>query len=167
MDSLEEKRSVDEELVAIVENNACGTDAVQVLTGCTFGKGNFIFKDYGKHAFTFMGRNSGKGVRVTMNPGGFKQDNRHQELMAKIREGKAIPSEQQEFQKLHRQKAIDVLDMPAEKLFTIKWIDKEPPSKAKVEPSIMCDKCGEPTMASKLEKVGEKRFCQECAKGDV
>ena len=23
-------------------------DAVQVLTGCTFGKGNFIYKDFGK-----------------------------------------------------------------------------------------------------------------------
>ncbi len=37
---LKENRSEDEELVAIVETDACGADAVQVLTGCTFGKGN-------------------------------------------------------------------------------------------------------------------------------
>jgi len=42
------KKSEDEELVAIVYNNSCGVDAIQYLLGCTFGKGNLIFKDYGK-----------------------------------------------------------------------------------------------------------------------
>ena len=32
-------RAEDEELIAIVENDSCAVDAVQVLTGCTFGKG--------------------------------------------------------------------------------------------------------------------------------
>ena len=32
--------SKDEEVVCITENNACGVDAVQLITGCTFGKGN-------------------------------------------------------------------------------------------------------------------------------
>ncbi|MDQ6799068.1 MAG: FmdE family protein, partial [Actinomycetota bacterium] len=32
--------SVDEEVVAIVETDMCGVDAIQFLTGCTFGKGN-------------------------------------------------------------------------------------------------------------------------------
>ena len=62
---LEENRAQDEELVAIVENDACGVDAVQVLTGCTFGKGNFIYKDYGKLAFTFFSRKTGQGVRIS------------------------------------------------------------------------------------------------------
>ena len=60
---LAENRSADEELVAIVENDACGCDAIQVMTGCTFGKGNFIFKDHGKQVFTFFGRKSGKTLR--------------------------------------------------------------------------------------------------------
>ncbi len=29
----------DEEVVAIVETDMCGVDGIQVLTGCTFGKG--------------------------------------------------------------------------------------------------------------------------------
>jgi formylmethanofuran dehydrogenase subunit E len=41
-------RSEDEELVAVVENDSCAVDAVQVMTGCTFGKGNLIFHDYGR-----------------------------------------------------------------------------------------------------------------------
>src|SRR4030043_2326687 len=60
-------RSADEELVAIVENNACGVDALQMLSGCTFGKGNLIFKDYGKHVYTLYDRRSKRGVRVVSN----------------------------------------------------------------------------------------------------
>ena len=38
--------SEDEELVCLVENNSCAVDAVQVLLGCTFGKGNLISVSY-------------------------------------------------------------------------------------------------------------------------
>ena len=62
-------RSSDEELVAIVENDTCAVDGIQVVTGCTFGKGNLIFKDYGKHAYTFYNRNTGKGVRISRKKG--------------------------------------------------------------------------------------------------
>ena len=57
---IESTRAEDEEVVTIVENDACGVDAVQVLTGCTFGKGNLIHKDYGKQVFTFFNRDTGR-----------------------------------------------------------------------------------------------------------
>src|SRR4030067_453513 len=60
------ERAIDEELVAIVENNSCAVDAVQVMTGCTFGKGNLIFKDYGKQVYTFIKRPSGEGLRISI-----------------------------------------------------------------------------------------------------
>jgi len=43
MSFLSGSKAKDEEIVAIVENDACGVYAVQCLAGCTFGKGNFIF----------------------------------------------------------------------------------------------------------------------------
>ncbi len=46
-------RDKDEEMVAITENDACGVDAVQFILGCTFGKGNLHFRDYGKQAHRF------------------------------------------------------------------------------------------------------------------
>ena len=54
----------DKELVAVVENDSCAVDAIQVLTGCTFGKGNLIFRDHGKHVYTFFKRTSGEALRV-------------------------------------------------------------------------------------------------------
>uniref|UniRef100_UPI0040560DE8 FmdE family protein n=1 Tax=Candidatus Electronema sp. TaxID=2698783 RepID=UPI0040560DE8 len=44
------KFSPDEEVVCVTENDACGLDAVQYLTGCTLGKGNLIYRDRGKQA---------------------------------------------------------------------------------------------------------------------
>jgi len=69
MDKLGIDRSSDEELVAIVENDTCAVDGVQVVTGCTFGKGNLIFRDYGKHVYTFYSRKTGKGIRITRKKG--------------------------------------------------------------------------------------------------
>ena len=66
---LKASRAEDEELVAIVENDSCAADAVQVITGCTFGKGNFVFRDHGKHAYTFALRPSGRAVRLSRKPG--------------------------------------------------------------------------------------------------
>lgn len=62
-------RALDEELIAIVENDSCAADAVQVLSGCTFGKGNFFFRDHGKHVYTFALRPSGRAVRLSRKPG--------------------------------------------------------------------------------------------------
>ena len=45
---LELKRSGDEEIIAICENDSCAVDALQVLLGTTIGKGTLIFKNYGK-----------------------------------------------------------------------------------------------------------------------
>ena len=52
-------KSEDEEIVCVTENDACGVDAIQVLLGCSIGKGNLIYKDTGKQAFSFFNRKTG------------------------------------------------------------------------------------------------------------
>jgi formylmethanofuran dehydrogenase subunit E len=69
MKRLRAGRATDEEVIAIVENDSCAVDAVQVISGCTFGKGNLFFRDYGKHVYTFALRPSGRAVRVSRKPG--------------------------------------------------------------------------------------------------
>ena len=116
---LEEKRSLDEELVAVVENNACCVDAVQVLTGCTFGKGNFIYKDHGKMVFTFFSRQTGQGVRLSMVPGALAPDERHLELIDKMRKCTATDDDKKEFEGLHGLRTSQILEKPAESLFYV------------------------------------------------
>jgi formylmethanofuran dehydrogenase subunit E len=159
---LAENRAQDEEVVAIVETDACGVDAVQVLTGCTFGKGNFIHKDRGKQVFTFISRRSGKGVRIAMKPGVIGLDERHQELLEKVMNESATEEELKEFWTVHQQKSQEILARPAEELFTIQAVDIALPPKARIESSIPCGICGEPTMASKLVNQDGHQVCQDC-----
>lgn len=163
LNRLEENRAEDEEIISIVETDACGVDAIQVLTGCTFGKGNLIYKDYGKTVFTFLERGSGRGVRVALKPDAFEPDARHRELIAKMREESATEAERSEFQKIHLQRARNVLEMPLEALFNIEEVKIQLPPKAKIEPSILCERCGEPTMSTKMVETGGKKICRGCA----
>ncbi len=64
-------KAPDEETVAVVETDMCGVDAIQYLTGCTYGKGNLIHKDYGKNAFTFYRRRDNKAHSFRYAPGCF------------------------------------------------------------------------------------------------
>jgi formylmethanofuran dehydrogenase subunit E len=159
---LKENRSEDEELVAIVETDACCADAVQVLTGCTFGKGNFICRDYGKHVFIFLSRNSGRGVRISLRDGAVRPSERHRAILRKLADGAATPQEQEEFQRLHVAKAREVLEMPLEDLFSVRAATVDLPPKAKIEDSKPCARCGEPTMASRLTEVEGRLLCRDC-----
>lgn len=163
MEWLKENRSVDEEIVAIVETDACSADAVQVLTGCTFGKGNFFYRDYGKMALTLLSRQSGKGVRVVLRAGAFAPDENHMALLKKVMSGSADEEENKQFQGLHFQRTCNVLEMPLEKLFDINPVQMELPSRAQVESSEPCALCGEPTMRTKLEPSDSGSICRGCA----
>ncbi len=114
---LGERRAPDEEIVAIVETDACGSDAIQVLTGCTFGKGNFVYKDHGKHAFSLLSRASGRGLRLSMKAGAFVLSPRHRALFDKMRTKEATNEELNEFWELHREKCREVLERQMDELF--------------------------------------------------
>ncbi len=83
-------RASDEELTATVENSSCAVDAVQVLTGCTFGKGNLIFRDYGKHVYTFIRRPSGEGIRISVDWRSPEETDRREKHVGKIYEGRPV-----------------------------------------------------------------------------
>ncbi len=160
---LSETRALDEEIVAIVETDACCCDAIQVITGCTFGKGNFIYNDYGKTAFTFFSRQSGKGVRIAKKhePQALLSP-RHQELLGKIMSNEATEAEQNEFRARHEARAMDIMEQDPETMFNITGVTIPPPSMAKIEPSVQCDQCKEPTMASKLVQKDGRSLCRGC-----
>ncbi len=116
----EQTRAMDEELVAIVENDACGVDAVQVLTGCTFGKGNFIFYDYGKMAFTFFSRKTGKGVRLAPRPRPDSGVSDQLKALFEKKESKtATAGELALIDELGEKRAMETLALPVGDLFTL------------------------------------------------
>jgi len=162
LDWLKEKRALDEELVAIVETDACCVDAIQVLTGCTFGKGNLIYKDYGKMGFTFFNRRTGQGVRLIMRPDTFRVNERQIELFKKSRDGSITDAEKSELDDLGTQRMTEVLNTSSDTLFAITPVTAGMPDKARIDKSTPCSRCGEHTMHSKLENVDGALVCRGC-----
>jgi len=158
-----ENRAQDEELVAIVENDACCVDAVQVLTGCTFGKGNFIYKDYGKIAFTFFSRKTGKGIRIApkFSPG-TSMEGEQKQLFEKQQNNTASPDELARLEVLRIEKAFELLEKSTDELFSINPATVAIPGKAEIHPSLECGRCGEPAMSTKMTTIEGQTVCRGC-----
>jgi formylmethanofuran dehydrogenase subunit E len=156
---LKADRPHDEELVAIVENDSCAIDAIQFITGCTFGKGNLIFRDYGKHVYTFYNRRTGQGVRISEDYRGFENDQRYPELKKQQEAGQDVSREMQAFK---MEKAAVILKSEEKELLTITMVSSPPPEEAKIRSSIRCAICGEKFMGSRSREKNGKVVCIPC-----
>jgi formylmethanofuran dehydrogenase subunit E len=134
-------RSEDEELVAIVENNACGVDALQFLSGCTFGKGNLIFKDYGKQVYTLYDRKTKRGVRVVFNARKLPKD---------------VPGDRESF-------IAWLLSAPDDEFLSLREVHVDEPEPARIIKSVACAFCGEMVMETRTREIDGGLACIPCA----
>jgi formylmethanofuran dehydrogenase subunit E len=153
----------DEEVVAVVETDMCGVDAIQFLTGCTFGKGNLVHRDYGKNAYTFMRRSDAKAVRVSTPVGGWSpKDPEWDAVFGRIRAGTATQEDKERFGPLHQAQCDSILSAPIEGLYDVREVDVEPPRTARIMTSIACASCGEPTMETRIRRLDGRELCPPC-----
>jgi len=156
---LNAERPQDEELVAVVENDSCAADAIQFITGATFGKGNLIFRDYGKHVYTFFNRRTGKGVRIAEDFRGFESDSRYGELKKRQQEGEDVSREMTEFK---MDKVAAILRADDKDFLKIEPASTPLPSSARIRASVRCALCGERFMESRARVTGGKIVCIAC-----
>ena len=156
---LKADRPHDEELVAIVENDSCAVDAIQYITGCTFGKGNLVFRDHGKHVYTFFNRRTGQGVRIAEDYRGFENDSRFAELGKRKKAGEEVSAE---LHQLKMEKAAAILSAPEEELMTIAQAVALPPQEATIRTSLRCALCNEKFMESRSREKDGKTVCIPC-----
>lgn len=157
------ERPGDEEVVAIVETNNCAVDAIQYITGCTFGKGNLIHLDYGKNAFRFMRRSDGKAIRIVLRADAMKPASADEGLlMRRIREGTASEEERQEWARLRQQRVEAILSMRLADLVEVQTIESGISPRARLFDSVPCADCGEKTMEPRLRPLEGKLYCPEC-----
>lgn len=154
--------SADEEVVAIVETDMCGVDAVQFMTGCTFGKGNLVHRDFGKNAYTFIRRSDGRAVRVSPKPRSALRDPAWYGLFAKMRAGTADQDEREEFRRLQQERSREVLEAPLDELYDVAEIDVPAPPPARILVSVECASCGEPTMETRIRRLDGRELCLPC-----
>ncbi len=142
VENLGASRAEDEELVAIVENDACGVDALQCVTGCTFGKGNLIFRDHGKQVYTVYSRPRRKGVRVLFH-------------------GKGVPEGLREDRRAF---LTWILSAPKDAILSVTAADIPEPEPARIRQSVPCAYCGESVMECRVRQLMGRPACIPCYK---
>lgn len=163
MAALNALRAEDEEIFAVVENDACGVDAVMVLTGCTLGKGNLLYRDLGKQAYVFGSRKTGRAVRVVVKNQIWRGDEGYSELAARVMGGRATPEEKERFNRMKDEKMRELLEMPAEELLEISEVQFPFPERARIFRSVQCAECGEWAMEPRMRLRNGQPVCLSCA----
>ena len=136
MDLLDIEFADNEQVVCISENDACGVDAIQVMLGCSIGKGNLLFHMTGKQAFSFYDRACKKAVRLVLKP-------------------KPLNMNREESFRYYQAAA-------PEDLFDVKEAKIPLPRKARIFDSYNCDCCGEKTGANWIRLAGDQKLCLDC-----
>lgn len=154
--------SEDEELVAIVENDSCAVDAIQVLTGCTFGKGNLIFKDYGKQVYTFIKRPSGEAVRISVDFEPPEETDEERKMWKKYSEG---DRSEEVLKAVHDRKAKKlkaILNASDSEVLKLEKKKMPLPPEARIYQSVRCSICGEKVAEPKARVKDGKIVCIPC-----
>ena len=128
--------SSDEQVVCISENDACGVDAIQVMLGCSVGKGNLLFHMTGKQAFSFYDRRTGRSVRLVLK--------RKPREMSREESFQYYPS------------------CSPDEMFDVKESKISIPEHARLFDSYVCECCGETTGANWIRLQGGKKLCVDC-----
>ena len=165
MNKLGVERAKDGQLMALVELGedhcaTCFADGVQMITGCTFGKGNIRKLNYGKWGLTLIDKKSGRAVRVSPKAEAMAA-NKQSDFFKKYRE-KGVPASQVPAE------AVDplverVMNAPEDRLLNVsevfehKWTDA-PHS----FDSFVCEVCGEMTAEIYGRVLGERKVCIPC-----
>jgi formylmethanofuran dehydrogenase subunit E len=158
-----------ENLMAVVEINACFADGVQAVSGCTLGNNSLVYRDLGRHAVTFAIRGKDAGVRVRVRPDFRARIDRAapefyplMEKVIKNRQGSA--EEEAAFKEKGREAAFALVRLPFEELLIAETVRPVLPDYAPITESVICPSCGESIMATKVVTKGEDRgLCLMCA----
>ena len=99
------------------------------------------YLDHGKNNFSFYNRTNKKAVKLSLKALSF---------------GERDISREKRLEKL--------LNSRPEDVFKIEHIDFDPPDKAEIHQSLVCDNCGDPTMITRLVDFEDKKICIPCYK---
>ena len=126
----------DEGVVCISECDSCSVDAIQVMLGCTVGRGNLLFHMTGKSAFSFYQRSTGRSVRLVLS-------------------GKVADIDDMDIERYVG------LNDPSS-LFSVKQTTIPLPERARFFDSYVCEGCGETTGSNWIHIQDGHKLCPDC-----
>lgn len=165
MNKLGIERTGDGEWLALVEidQNHCATcfaDGVQVITGCTLGKGNIKKLGYGKWGLTLINKKTQKAVRVVPKGEAMAQNSKSA-FMLEYR-SKGIPATKVP-PEISEPMIENVMNVPDEMLLNISEVFDYPyQEKPHSFDSFICEECGEMVVEQYGRIKNGKKVCQPC-----
>lgn len=147
--------------VVVAENDVCGLDGIQIVTGCTIGNDALIIENRGKQAFRFINKKNGQGMRISLKLP-LWTSNEPIMLHEKVKIGTATAQEKDEFFRLRHERGAELLNYNDDELFDVTMIIEHIPGKPRLFPLVICDKCKEQVMLPWTKKEGEHYICSSC-----
>jgi len=166
MNKLGVERTGDGDIIAILDLGedhcaTCYADGIQVITGCTYGKGNIQKTHKGKWAVTLIEKKTRRAVRITPTATAMMA-NKKSPFFTEYR-GKGIPATKVPTEVVEPL-VNRVMTLPDEELFKISEVFqcefKEKPHSFN---GFVCEECGEMTVMEYGRVKGEKKVCIDCA----
>lgn len=150
------------DVYAYVGAPTCAVDAIQQMTGCTFGKRNLVFTNTGKSVFVMQNARTGKAVRAYCH---YWDDFDHAQLREQRQAAHAptaTPEQKTAFGALLDRQVQGILAAPETTLFTLARVALETPLRSSKYVSEPCVVCGEFTKVDLLQDRDGKKLCAEC-----
>jgi formylmethanofuran dehydrogenase subunit E len=171
LDALGVERATDGQLEAILELgdahcSHCFADGVQMITGCTFGKGNIRKRGYGKFGLTLVDRATGNRVRVAPRAE-IQMGSRQSPFFLEYRR-KGVPASQVPAEVVEPliQK---VMNAPVDQLLKVEPVEAGSPIPMGGESFdvFLCEGCGEIVSEGYGRLHGEQKLCIPCREAAV
>ncbi|HEB61484.1 MAG TPA: tRNA CCA-pyrophosphorylase [Phycisphaeraceae bacterium] len=165
LNKLGAERAKDGQLVALVEIGSghfatCFADGIQMVTGCTLGKGNIKKLHYGKWGLTLIEKATGRAVRVTPKAEVFVKSTKS-DFFVKYR-SKGIPASEVP-EEISRPMVEHVLNAADEELLTVSEVFsynwQDPPH---CFDKFICEECGEMVVETYGRFHDGRHLCIPC-----
>jgi len=166
MNALGVERTGDSFLHAILDlgDNHCATcfaDGIQVITGCTFGKGNIEKTHKGKWAVTLIDKRTNRAVRVTPRAEAMMA-NKKTKFFTNYRMVGVPPTQVPD--DVVEPLVQKVMNAPEEKIMIISDVfEYRWPKETHSFEGFVCEECGEMVVEKYGRIKGEKKVCIDCA----
>lgn len=164
MNALGVGRTGDSALLTLVElgDDHCATcfaDGVQVITGCTFGKGNIQKLGYGKWGVSLIDKKTRRAVRA-IPKAAVMMENKHGEFI-EMRMGGTPPTQVPEH--ISQPLVEKIMSAPQEQLLDVGPVTTTPVDTPKhLWDVFICDGCGEFVIEAYGRIKGAQKLCIPC-----
>ncbi len=150
------------EVVALVGNETCALDAIQEITGCTFGKRNLILTHVGKPVYILQNTKTGNSVRAYCHYWDTFDHTEFRRLRKAVKNPDVSEADKAALEKMTKETIDHILAAPESALFKVTRLVLPAPKIAGKYPAAPCEECGEHVNEALLTETGGQKLCKEC-----